>query len=99
MSDAHRRADPALCADCGVDTAPCSARPGCRHAGRWEDYMIHGELWATTGIGPGMGDGRLCIGCLETRLGRQLTPADFTGAPINRPHPWDTARLRARKAG
>jgi hypothetical protein len=27
--------------------------------------------------------GMLCIGCLERRLGRQLTPDDFMAAPIN----------------
>jgi hypothetical protein len=25
----------------------------------------------------------LCVGCLETRLGRMLTHADFTDAPVN----------------
>ena len=28
-------------------------------------------------------DGMVCIGCLETRLGRLLTPSDFTGCPLN----------------
>jgi hypothetical protein len=29
------------------------------------------------------GNGQLCIRCLERRLGRALTAADFTAAPIN----------------
>jgi hypothetical protein len=27
--------------------------------------------------------GMLCIGCLEKRLGRKLTPPDFTLCPLN----------------
>lgn len=38
------------------------------------------------------------IGCLERRIGRRLTPRDFTCAPINDPNdPWDTPRLHSRK--
>jgi hypothetical protein len=86
----------ATCHDCGTDTAPCTGKRGCRHKGRWEwGYMIHDSLWAAAGAG----DGFLCIGCLERRLGRRLTPADFTAAPINEADPWDTPRLAARKAG
>ncbi len=29
----------------------------------------------------------LCFGCLEARLGRKLTPRDFSDAPINRLNP------------
>lgn len=37
----------------------------------------------------------LRVGCLERRLGRQLTRADFIDAPINDPDdPWNTSRLR-----
>jgi hypothetical protein len=28
--------------------------------------------------------GCLCVGCLEARLGRELTPADFTEHEVNR---------------
>ena len=52
-----------LCLDCGVDTGAID-----------EDYMVTHELWAR--VNPG-GDGMLCIGCLEKRLGRELTPDDF----------------------
>ncbi len=40
----------------------------------------------------------LCIGCLERRLGRRLTSADFTDAPINQPSPANTPRLASRLA-
>lgn len=58
------------CARCRTDT---------REAGEY--YMVRPEVWdAATG-----GDRRvlLCVGCVEERLGRQLTPADFTDAPVN----------------
>jgi hypothetical protein len=41
-------------------------------------------------------DDFLCIGCLEKRLGRKLTPDDFTNAPINRPDHWHSDRLADR---
>ena len=40
--------------------------------------------------------GLLCIGCLECRLGRRLTPDDFDDWPVNEPHPDHTARLANR---
>jgi hypothetical protein len=82
------------CADCGMDTTPCTGKRGCRHIGKWEHYMVHHELWAQAGMTTGL----LCIGCLERRLGRTLTAADFTPWLINLPSPWDTPRLAARKA-
>ena len=85
---------PDPCTDCGLDTTPCTGRRGCRHIGKWEHYMVHDDVWATAG----MEEGFLCVGCLEGRLGRELTAADFTPAPINDPDPWDTPRLAARKA-
>lgn len=45
-----------------------------------EYYMLHDDLWAR--INPRI-DGQLCIDCAERRLGRRLTPDDFTDAPIN----------------
>lgn len=57
--------------------------------------MVRPEIWAAvTSLGA---SGFLCIGCLEKRLGRQLTSRDFTTAPINVPDPWDTPRLAAAK--
>ena len=43
-----------------------------------EYYIVHDEIWPLTD-----GAGLLCIGCLETRLRRRLTAADFTDAPVN----------------
>jgi hypothetical protein len=46
------------------------------------------QLWSS---------GFLCVGCLEKRLGRELTAEDFPDAPINHQHDLDTPRLAARK--
>lgn len=62
----------APCVDCGVDTF---AR------GVDEYYMVHNEVWAAAGMLPR--GGMLCIGCLEARLGRWLTAADFAPVPVN----------------
>lgn len=81
---------PALCLDCGEDTIPCTGKRGCRHAGKWEWYMVWPQVWAAARVA----DRRfLHIACLEARLGRPLTAADFTTAPVNQPHPWNTQRL------
>jgi|SRR5262245_42339514 len=40
-----------------------------------EVYMVRDSVWKAAGMEP-MG-GCLCIGCLEKRLGRTLTPKDF----------------------
>jgi hypothetical protein len=37
-----------------------------------EDFYVHDDLWRTYGV-----EGVLCIGCLETRMDRKLTPEDF----------------------
>jgi hypothetical protein len=75
------------CFDCDVDTMPCTER-----SGRCEWYMVHNEVWERAGMKRGF----LCIGCLEKRIGRRLRSADFTDAPVNNSHPWNTARLRDR---
>ncbi len=98
----------APCLDCGWLT--------CRHDQPGEWYMVTDQVWAQAGMtdtrhwlsehpgapaGPTGGPGHyLCIGCLEDRLGRQLTPADFPGTPINRID-WHrkTARLADRLTG
>lgn len=46
-----------------------------------EYYMVHDHLWAEACMGPD--DGMLCIGCLESRLGRRLVASDFTPYPVN----------------
>lgn len=56
-----------LCLDCRRDTSD-------------EYYMVHDELWLEANPDD---DGMLCVLCLEARLGRQLTAADFTDAPVN----------------
>lgn len=77
----NRRLREWLCVDCGVDTGEVH-----------EYYMVADDLWAAAGDVPGM----LCIGCLETRLGRMLTRDDFTGAPVNADLWPQSSRLRAR---
>jgi hypothetical protein len=58
-----------LCLDCGRDTIDIG-----------HDYMLHDELWIS--INPG-DDGKLCLTCVEKRLGRRLTKDDFSNWPIN----------------
>jgi hypothetical protein len=67
------------CVDCRVDTI-----------GVREFYRVHDSVRPLAELG-----GCLCIGCLEERIGRRLTPADFTDAPINR-FGGSSARLRSR---
>jgi hypothetical protein len=80
------------CADCGVGT----------HTLR-EWYMVHDTVWDEAWRDRRKwwhainGQQVLCIGCLEQRLGRTLTAADFNGAPCNDPNkPCISARLRDR---
>jgi hypothetical protein len=42
--------------------------------------MVHESLWTQVDASQGS---RLCIGCLESRLGRELTGADFTDTDVN----------------
>jgi hypothetical protein len=42
---------------------------------RCEIYTVRDAVWKKAGMDP-MG-GRLCVGCLEKRLGRSLRPKDF----------------------
>ena len=98
----------APCLDCGWLT--------CRHDQPGEWYMVTDQVWEQAGMtdtiqwlsehpgapaGPTGGPGHyLCIGCLEDRLGRRLTPADFPSTPINRSD-WHrkTTRLADRLTG
>ena len=58
--------------------------------------MVRNRVWSAAG----MRHGFLCIGCLESRIGRRLTPRDFTSAPINEiDNPWHTIRLTSRLIG
>lgn len=55
------------CKNCGVNTLT-----------KGEYYMVTNDLWYSV-----MNKGMLCVGCLETRLKRKLTPVDFTICPLN----------------
>lgn len=83
---------PSPCLDCRVDTAP-------DHNSDWEWYMVKDEVWAEAGLrADRKSHGEfLCIGCLESRLGRELTPEDFGPEPVNAPAPCDSERLNRRK--
>jgi hypothetical protein len=77
------------CLDCRVDTR--------RVEGIGEEYSVHEDVWAATGLG--FRDGMLCIGCLERRIGRLLEPKDFfLDAPLNL-WPGRSARLESRLSG
>jgi hypothetical protein len=70
---AGRTRDKGPCLDCNVETCP--------GVGEWEVYMVHDHVWRDAG----MDRGDLCIGCLERRLGRMLSPDDFSwAAEMNR---------------
>jgi hypothetical protein len=71
------------CADCGVNTFEAN-----------EYYMVHNSVWGAAGME--MESGMLCIGCLEERLGRQLTSSDFIDAPINTERYRRSERLKNR---
>jgi hypothetical protein len=57
------------CLDCKVNTDAID-----------EYYMLQNEVWAEAN--PEI-DGKLCISCVERRIGRTLTAADFTSGKIN----------------
>jgi hypothetical protein len=97
--DEEEEEEPKICVDCGADTAPCKAAAawdpcpeGCDHTGTWEWYAVLDVIWAEVGGPP-----TLCIGCLERRLGRPLTAADFADLPINEPARCDSPRLTAAR--
>jgi len=70
------------CLDCGISTEAIN-----------EYYALCEEVWEQANPD---GDGHLCIGCVEQRLGRILTPSDFTDAPINTRAKPRSARLADR---
>jgi hypothetical protein len=77
-----------LCDDCGVNTQEIG-----------EQYMVNNSVWtAATGVSHkwmAMA-GFLCVGCIEGRLGRQLTNADFAGVAINKDRRHRSPRLCCR---
>lgn len=63
-----------------------------------EWFAINDSLWASTGLRPH--DAILCIGCLESILGRKLCPRDFPASvPANEPHELMSNRLLDRLGG
>ena len=81
------------CNDCGVLTA---------EIGEW--YMLRGDVWrSAVPEARELNDesGYLCVGCMEARLGRELTLADFTekwrsGPYSERFREQSSERLRSR---
>lgn len=59
------------CIDCEVDTFENN-----------EYYMLYDSIWEAAGMIKYTPD-MLCIGCVEKRIGRLLTAADFVDYPIN----------------
>jgi hypothetical protein len=83
-----------------MDTRP--GEPGSKGvAGQTEWYSVWDYLWQEAGMPLESeqlwSSGFLCIGCLEKRLGRELTAEDFPDYPINHQHDLDTPRLASRK--
>jgi hypothetical protein len=74
------------CMDCHRDTSS---------AGLKEYYMIQFDMWDAL-TSENERDRMLCIGCLEDRLGRELTPPDFTDCPVNRDKYNKSVRLCTR---
>ena len=60
-----------LCLDCEIDTGKI-----------YEHYFVNLPVWMSA---VGSKTGMLCIGCLEKRLGRELTSSDFPSVHINNP--------------
>lgn len=68
------------CVDCKVNTAKIG-----------EHYMLHNDVWFAAHSNE---RGMLCIGCIESRLGRKLTKQDFNNSHVNRPAPGKFFSLR-----
>ena len=83
--------------DCEVDLNVDMTEPqplvdfGCEDCASEYDeyYMVQNDIWKAYGAGKG----KLCIGCLEKRIGRKLCRQDFSDAPINEINP-ETQSLR-----
>jgi len=75
------------CVDCRWATLPLN-----------EWYMVQDSVWKAAGMEPD--GGCLCIGCLEERLGRMLTPDDFMDCKLNDLNKSDaSSRLLKRLTG
>src|SRR5262249_38235056 len=63
-----------------------------------EFYMVHDHVWEQAcQVSPRAIPRFLCIGCLEERLGRMLTPDDFKDCLLNDPDKPQGASSRLRK--
>jgi hypothetical protein len=96
------------CVDCGINTAPgmfgreqmkqafALDPKGVKQASdaHSEVYTVKAAIWKTAGMKPH--GGCLCVGCLERRIGRILTPNDFKQNDPFRLTP-STERLQARR--
>ena len=101
-----------LCVDCGRDMAPgmfnrvemVRALAAAEAAGRRASIYgsttlrVSNKVWKAAGMKPK--GGCLCIGCIEKRLDRKLTPKDFHPRyPFNHPDMPATRRLKRRRRG
>ena len=84
---------PTPCDDCGMDVVPHDDA-GRRLADEW--YAVTDELWAAASPAGSQPPRYLCVGCLEKRIGRRLTPTDFPDLGINDPEGWHSDRLSDR---
>lgn len=96
------------CVDCGINTAPgmfgreqmeqafALDPKGVKQAidEHSEVYTVKAAIWKAAGMKPD--GGCLCVGCLERRIGRLLTPNDFKQNDPFRSTP-STERLQARR--
>jgi hypothetical protein len=103
MSEHHN------CIDCGINTHPGAPprelaeflmkRDGkipMTISDECEVYIVRDAVWKKAGVEPY--GGCLCIGCLESRLGRKLKPQDFRpDHPFNDMNMPGTQRLRDRR--
>jgi len=62
-----------------VSCVGCGALVSSANPDGAEMFMLHDEVWRATKL-----QGIYCVGCTEAALGRQLVPADFNDALVNR---------------
>lgn len=74
------------CGDCALDLSALKEFA----------YIVRDDVWYSVGL---KRDSFSCIGCLEKRLGRSLTPADFRDEMINEWCESQSDRLRSRIRG
>jgi hypothetical protein len=74
-----------LCLDCGHHTGLLK-----------EYYMVEDHVWSE--VAPSRA-GMLCVVCLEHRLGRLLTSADFKDVPLNSSPMWERSAILQDRLG